>query len=170
MVAWAAASLLLPTVMRTKVSWYLNPFYPLFAVGVAVVLVHAFSRARDRPRASLRLGALAAIVVVAVVAAEARLAWNSVRRRALVHSEQSLLLGARDELGGRRVFHDRRNHATYFVGAGLVGATLVEAVDPTTFLRDSAPGDYYLTSQAVADARLVVMRSTRRHWLYRRRE
>ena len=31
--AWAAVTLLLPTLMQTKLPWYLNPFYPLFALA-----------------------------------------------------------------------------------------------------------------------------------------
>ena len=34
--AWAAVTLLLPTLMQTKLPWYLNPFYPLFAMAVAL--------------------------------------------------------------------------------------------------------------------------------------
>jgi hypothetical protein len=33
--AWAAVTLVIPTPMQTKVPWYLNPFYPPFAVGLA---------------------------------------------------------------------------------------------------------------------------------------
>jgi len=41
--AWLGVTVLIPTVMRTKVAWYLNPFFPLFALGVAAILVHGFS-------------------------------------------------------------------------------------------------------------------------------
>ncbi|HJZ74941.1 MAG TPA: glycosyltransferase family 39 protein [Vicinamibacterales bacterium] len=39
---WTAITFAIPTMMRTKVPWYLNTFYPAFAVALALVLDHAF--------------------------------------------------------------------------------------------------------------------------------
>ena len=33
--SWAGMTFLVPTVMRTKLPWYLNPFYPVFALTIA---------------------------------------------------------------------------------------------------------------------------------------
>ena len=41
--AWAFATLAIPTVMQTKVAWYLNPFYPLFALIVGRLFAQGFS-------------------------------------------------------------------------------------------------------------------------------
>ena len=35
---WAAISLAIPTAMMTKVSWYFDPFYPVFALMVALLI------------------------------------------------------------------------------------------------------------------------------------
>jgi 4-amino-4-deoxy-L-arabinose transferase-like glycosyltransferase len=41
--AWAAVTLAIPTLMQTKVAWYLNPFYPLFALVVGRIFAQGFS-------------------------------------------------------------------------------------------------------------------------------
>ena len=38
--AWALGTLLVPTLVQTKLFWYLNPFYPLFAVLVGLALAN----------------------------------------------------------------------------------------------------------------------------------
>jgi 4-amino-4-deoxy-L-arabinose transferase-like glycosyltransferase len=40
--AWLGVTVLIPTMMQTKVAWYLNPFYPLFALVVGRVLAEGF--------------------------------------------------------------------------------------------------------------------------------
>ena len=47
MAAWAGICFLIPTIMRTKLSWYLNPFYPPFALGVAWLFVQGASASRQ---------------------------------------------------------------------------------------------------------------------------
>ena len=40
--AWLGVTVLIPTVMQTKVAWYLNPFYPLFALLVGRTFAQGF--------------------------------------------------------------------------------------------------------------------------------
>ena len=40
--AWLGVTVLIPTLMQTKVAWYLNPFYPLFALIVGRTLAQGF--------------------------------------------------------------------------------------------------------------------------------
>ena len=40
--AWLGVTVLIPTMMQTKLAWYLNPFYPLFALLVGRTLVQGF--------------------------------------------------------------------------------------------------------------------------------
>ena len=40
-IAWVAVTVMIPTVMRTKLPWYFNSFYPVFALGTAWLLVTA---------------------------------------------------------------------------------------------------------------------------------
>jgi len=39
---WAVITLAIPTVMMTKVSWYLDPFYPIFALIAGAAIAHAW--------------------------------------------------------------------------------------------------------------------------------
>ena len=38
---WGIVAVAVPTLMQTKATWYLHPFYPVFAVAVAIVLCRA---------------------------------------------------------------------------------------------------------------------------------
>jgi hypothetical protein len=40
--AWLGVTVLIPTMMQTKVAWYLNPFYPLFALLVGRTFAQGF--------------------------------------------------------------------------------------------------------------------------------
>ena len=40
--AWLGVTVLIPTLMQTKLAWYLNPFYPLFALIVGRTLAQGF--------------------------------------------------------------------------------------------------------------------------------
>jgi 4-amino-4-deoxy-L-arabinose transferase-like glycosyltransferase len=40
--AWLGVTVLIPTIMQTKVAWYLNPFYPLFALLVGRTFAQGF--------------------------------------------------------------------------------------------------------------------------------
>jgi 4-amino-4-deoxy-L-arabinose transferase-like glycosyltransferase len=41
--AWLGTTVVIPTLMQTKLAWYLNPFYPLFALVLGRVFAHGFS-------------------------------------------------------------------------------------------------------------------------------
>jgi 4-amino-4-deoxy-L-arabinose transferase-like glycosyltransferase len=41
--AWLGVTVLIPTMMQTKLAWYLNPFYPLFALLVGRMFAHGFA-------------------------------------------------------------------------------------------------------------------------------
>jgi len=41
--AWLGVTVLIPTLMQTKVAWYLNPFYPLFALMVGRTFAQGFA-------------------------------------------------------------------------------------------------------------------------------
>ena len=71
------ATFVLPSVVATKLGWYLNSFYPLFAlVRRALVVVEAWRATAPHPR---RAALVAASFVVALGVAEGKLAWHSYR-------------------------------------------------------------------------------------------
>ncbi len=169
--AWAASTLLIPTFMVTKLPWYLNTFYPLFALGVAAALVTAFRYAKETPQQRSRLVALGVVTFVAFGVAEGKLWAYSYHYRDLNRSAQGLLLEQRDRFAGHRVFRDRLDRGATFV-AGLIGVRLEVAESTSEFLRVSQPGDFFLRSSPPHQRRssVGVVRSMDGHWLLVHRE
>ena len=165
---WAAVALAVPTLMRTKLSWYLNSFYPPFALGIGWLFVKAMWASRE-PALRRRMAALAVVFAMAVVAAESRLVWYSFNRRALASSSQGFLLAERKLLGGQRVFRDHWTHGESFVLEGIVGAEQRESENVDAFLQQSAAGDYLLSTDKIVQPDLQLVRSNGRHHLFRRR-
>ena len=171
LVVWTTIALAIPTLMQTKVPWYLNPFYPVFAIGMGVLLSRALAWTAARPAPRRRWVAIVAGLVIAASAAEARLIWYSFRYRDLRLTGQSLILAERGRLRGRRVFQDQYRRAAMFVAGAFAGADpQAQPVDPCCTLRDVAPGDYLLTSRAMPETELELIRSNEVRWLYRRRD
>ncbi len=170
LLVWAAIALLVPTLVRTKVSWYLHPFYPVCAAAVGGLIAHAGRRAAAGPGGwrSPRARALAAVVVLAACLAQGRLVWASYTSRDLATSSQGVLLAERDQLRGKVVFRRRLDRADIFVMHAMVGATHRLAPDDEVLMRDSKPGDFLLTRRARQDPRLTLVRAHGEHRLYRR--
>jgi 4-amino-4-deoxy-L-arabinose transferase-like glycosyltransferase len=163
--AVAAVTLVIPSVMATKVPWYLNTFFPVFAILVALVVVRAFESAQSSNSSQWRLRVLVGVVAVVVVAAESRLIWYSFNYRDLSRSEQSLVLQERAALQGQRVYLVPNSNATRFVADAIVKAEPLTASDRAAFVRDSRPGDYLLTNTPCGGADTREVASTGRHFL-----
>jgi 4-amino-4-deoxy-L-arabinose transferase-like glycosyltransferase len=164
MTVWVGVTLLEPTVMRTKLPWYLNTFYPAFAIGIAWLAVHALSLAATTP--DWRRRALAGAFVIAFGVAEAKLVWYSFMYRDLALTDQSVVLAEMEQLAGHRLYREQADRAGTFV-TGLAHAESRFTPDPKTFLADSEPGDYLVTSKAVDHPDLQLVRSSGKYRLYR---
>lgn len=166
LVAWATILLLIPTAMRTKVAWYLNPFFPAFAVIVAVVVVHGLTQpafATIRRRHAVVAGLLLAFGV-----AEGKLLYYSWHMRDLPSSVQGLMLSEKQHLAGRRVFCERGNIADTFVRRALVGAIADSCAELADCLRRSQPGDYVIAKASVVRPDLALVRDHGSERLYQR--
>jgi len=163
---WAVVVVLVPTLMETKITWYLDPFYPVFAIAVAVLFRHALALARVTPRRT-RIAALASVVVLAGAVAEAKLIYQTYRRDA-DHSLQGFLQSERAALAGHTVFRSHWNHAERFVVTRLIGAQLERLHRDEFFVDESDPGDFLVAAPDLTDPRLEKIRETRRFALYRR--
>jgi hypothetical protein len=163
---WCAITFLMPALIRTKLSWYLNPFYPVFALALGAVFVHGLTN--KEPAHRTRRFSLALIIILALGIAESRLIWYSVHRRNLAQSTQGFLLAERQNLSGHRVFRNRWDNAEMFVLDALIGAEAREATTLEDFFRDSRPGDYWFSRNEITMPELVLARTQRRQWLYRR--
>jgi len=161
--SWFAGTFLLPTAVATKLGWYLNHFYPLFALGVAWLLVEAWEATTQMPRRSL---ALAASCVVAFCVAEGKLAWHSYELLDVNRSAQSLFLQQAEFVSGRQVYATTWPYADRFV-VRTVGARCFLAPNVDEFFAASGPDDLWL-GPPNEDGRLVPIASTGRQTLYRR--
>jgi hypothetical protein len=160
--SWFAATFVLPSVVATKIGWYLNSFYPLFALVVARVVIDAWQATPAHPRRAL----VASSFVVALGVAEGKLAWHSYQLLDLNRSAQSLFLSQGPAIAGRHVYATSWPHADRFVVRTVGGNCLVvENVD--AFLAASHVDDLWL-GPPDADARLVPLATTGRQTLYRR--
>ncbi|HYS27793.1 MAG TPA: glycosyltransferase family 39 protein [Vicinamibacterales bacterium] len=166
--SWATITVLIPTLMRTKNSWYLQPFYPVFAFGIAWLVVRGLTRPGNVRGSRRRQVVLASLVVMVFAVAEGRLVSYSYHYRDLEQSPQGLLLAETAQLAGQQVFRDRWNYAEIFVVRALIGAEHRTAEDLDAFLRASRPGNYLLSTEPMDRSDLFMVRSNGRQWLYRR--
>ena len=166
--AWGLITLLVPTLMQTKNSWYLQPFYPAFALCIAWLLQRALTRTADVVTPRGRRVAIISIMLLALAVAEGRLWWYSFHRRDVANSLQGLLLAEKNELAGSQIFRDRWNYAEIFTIRAVVGAQEKTVADFDAFLRDSGPGDYFVSPIAIDDLDAVAVRSGGGYHLYRR--
>ena len=165
---WATATLLIPSLMQTRLPWYLNTFYPVFACAVGGMLARAFSRTGGiSPGCRVLLGVT---TVVALAVAESKLVWYSFEYRDLRTSMQGLVLAEKERLNGSRVFTDEWLDADAFVVSAVVGADRRTAGTTEEFLRTSVPGDYLIRFDRLADPRMVAVRSNGRATLFVRGE
>ena len=154
--------------MQTKNSWYLQPFYPVFAFGIASLVVRGLTQQGNAAGSRRRHIILAGLVVIVFTVAEGRLVWYSYHYRDLRQSPQGLLLAETGHLAGQEVFRDRWNYADIFVLRALVGADYRTAENVEEFLRVSRPGNYLVSAEPIDRPDLFLVRSNGHHWLYRR--
>jgi len=164
--AWVFATAVIPSLLQTKLPWYLNAFYPAFAVGVAWSLLRAIDALGTE--GALRRVGFVMVLLLAFGVAEAKLVWYSFSIRDVGLSTQGLLIAERDQLEGQRVFVTHWDRAEIFVSEAIVRARREEAADVRDFLARSRPGDYLLQSPGIQAAGVVEIRSNGRQALYRR--
>jgi 4-amino-4-deoxy-L-arabinose transferase-like glycosyltransferase len=164
--SWIAVTLLIPTAMRTKVAWYLNPFFPVFALLVAVTLARGLGAAGAQLRRRQRV--LAGLVLLALAVAEGKLIWYSYNMRDLNFSAQGILLDERERLAGQRVFRDRWPSGGRFILEQIVGGEAMQAHDEQDFRKKGDRGDFLLlTRSQVAYSQLSCPRTNHRYALCR---
>ena len=166
---WAVCAFLVPTLMQTKTPWYLNTFYPAFAVLLALWLTPALIAAPAECHRTWRAAVTIGVFALTGIVAEAKLISYSVQYRDLRLSEQSLLLAERHKLRGRRVYVHPVARANHFVTEAMVGAVPHHAVDCAGFVATSLDGDYWLSTQRCDAVDVEMVRTNGRQYLYRRR-
>ena len=162
--AWALGTLLVPTLVQTKLFWYLNPFYPLFAVMVGLALANVAFHSHHR--GSARRVRLAGVLILAAVAsAQARSLWRIHVVTNLDTSVQGMLLAKRAEFHGTRVCRDRLHRGEAFVVKAMLHTTF-HVMTGANRGGTPRPGDLYVFSRAVDDTRLRPLGQADGHFLY----
>jgi 4-amino-4-deoxy-L-arabinose transferase-like glycosyltransferase len=164
--AWATIALLIPTLMQTKLPWYLNPFYPMFALGVGCALAYGFARSRESPG---RRRALIAMLVLATVVAESKLLYYSYAWRGLDTSAQAVMLLETDRLRGARVFRGAWDRADAFVLEFIVRGERAVTADVDDFVVRGTPDDYLVAEHDLNRRDLERVRRCGRYGLFRKR-
>lgn len=163
---WTAIAFVVPSIMQTKAAWYINPFYPIFALGIGAALSHGFSH-REGPR-DHRLLLIAAVAMAAVVA-ETKVFWYSDHYRALGRTTQGVLLAETDRIKGAKVFNTSAwGLAELFVVRGLVQAE-PETITIEEFVRRSGPRDFIVLPANVVHPLLTRVAVNGSYGLYQRR-
>ena len=164
--AWAVIALVIPTLMQTKLPWYLNPFYPMFALGTGCALAYAFTRAHENTR---RWRVLVVVVVIAAATAEAKLIYYSYVWRNLDSSAQAVLLMEADRLRGARVFRGGWDGADAFVLEFMIRGERAYTADVDDFVLRGSPNDYLVAEQDLAHKKLERVSRCGRYGLFRKR-
>ena len=151
--------------MGTKLPWYVNPFYPAFAVGIGWLVARAFESTSKTKRL-----AMAAVAIAGVALAEGRLMSYSFNHRDLSGSTQGMMLAEQSQLAGHAVFSKRWDNGDWFVLRALVKADPREASCVEDFLKDSQPGDYWYSIVRTRQPNLLLVRAEGSRKLYRRIE
>lgn len=162
---WFAGTVLVPTLVPTKLAWYLTPFYPGAAVLTALALHEAW-RALDAGGHRRRARALLALTTAAVLAVEGRLIYRSTVMLDLDRSAQGLLIAHADAVRGARVFATACPYPEAFL-ARVAGGTCVAVADVATARGAAAPGDLWLDGAAAELPGLVALARNRRASLHR---
>lgn len=145
LVTWGLLAFVVPTVAATKVAWYLNPFYPVFATAVAWLIATGWRLThRSHPG---RAAAIVATASMAFVVAESKLIWQSYANRDIADSRQGEILAHADRIKGRRVYATSWDLADAFV-LRAVGGEIGTAASVDEFLRAGAEGDFWLGEPA----------------------
>jgi 4-amino-4-deoxy-L-arabinose transferase-like glycosyltransferase len=140
-VSWGVVAVVMPTVVATKVAWYLNPFYPVFATAVAWLITTGWRLThQSHPRRAI---AIVATTALTLIVAESRLIWQSYVNRDIADSKQGQLLAHAGDIKGRTVYAPSWDLADAFVVLA-VGGELGTATSGDEFLRISAAGDFWL--------------------------
>lgn len=164
-VVWGLVTVLVPTAMSTKLGWYLNPFYPAFAIAVGWALVWGLGvLGADTGRWRWRVAV--AMVVLAAGVAEGKMLWYSHSKRSMRGTPQGLIMSG-EVAPGARVFRPAWENADRFVlehiraGHGVVGGL-------DDFVARSGSDEFLMSNLKLVDERLVEVRRDGRYALYRR--
>jgi 4-amino-4-deoxy-L-arabinose transferase-like glycosyltransferase len=166
--AWGIATLGVPTLIQTKLFWYLNPFYPLFAVVVGLLIANVIFNGHRSPGHLRRVAMAVALALVAVIGSETRTLWRLHMVTNLHSSVQGLLLSKREGFRGTRVCRDRLHRGEAFVVKAMMNTTF-HVISGRGQGAGGREGDLYVFSREIRDPRLRPVGQADGHFIYEAR-
>ncbi|HXT71743.1 MAG TPA: glycosyltransferase family 39 protein [Vicinamibacterales bacterium] len=163
LVVWSAVTLTVITTMQTKLSWYANPVYPAFALGVAWLLGKGLSIDCGPRRA------VAAVAIVSLLVAQGKLMWHPLQKHRLEGTVQGLIMAVQNDVSGRSVYRNAWPLDDAFVVRGIGGAFPALATDVTSFLEVGAEGDLLVADADLWHPNLERLLASGRYGIFRRR-
>ena len=162
---WTVLALVVPSLMQTKLPWYVNPLYPVFAWGVGAALSYGMSR----PDPQRHRKWLVAMVVVAAVVAESKFLVYSYRFREIDRTMQGVLLAEAPRVAGAHVFSASwMPLSDSFVLRGLLKAERSGTMSVEEFLSRIGPREFIVLPTPFAHPALVQVAVKGHYGLYRR--
>ena len=155
---WGGAALLVPTLMATRLPWYLNPFYPIFAIAVGAIVAASFD-AFSRPGHRRERMVVATMTLLAFGVAESKLLWYSYKRD-LDGSMQAFFLESREMVEGRRVLLEEWDPADHFVLTHMANGMAVTG-NPEQFAEGANEHDLLILMPAQDGGWVLTSASTR---------
>lgn len=162
---WSVLALVVPSLMQTKLPWYVNPLYPVFAWAVGAALSYGISR--PDPQHHRRW--LVAIVVMAAVVAESKLLVYSYRFREVDLTMQGVLLAEAPRIAGAQVFSASwMPLSDSFVLRGLLKAEQSGTMSVEEFLTRTGSREFIVLPAKFVHPALVQVAVKGEYGLYRR--
>jgi 4-amino-4-deoxy-L-arabinose transferase-like glycosyltransferase len=162
---WSIVALIVPSMMQTKLPWYVNPIYPVFALGVGAALSYGF--ARTDPAGHRKF--LVAMVLMAAVVAESKLLVYSYRFREVDDTLQGVLIAEAPRIAGAQIFSvNWLPLSDTFVIRGLVKAEHSGTITVEDFLARTGSRDFIVLPTSFVHPALVRVLAKGEFALYRR--
>ena len=162
---WLAGTAIVPTLVPTRLAWYLTPLYPGAAVLTALAVYEGW-RTLGAAGHRRRAHALVALVVAALLLVEGRLIYRSTVMLDLDRSAQGLLIAHADAVRGARVFATACPYPEAFL-ARVAGGTCLATATAATARRTAVTGDLWLDGATADVPGFVVLGRNRRASLHR---
>jgi 4-amino-4-deoxy-L-arabinose transferase-like glycosyltransferase len=163
LLAWGVATFVVPSLMQTRLIWYLNPFYPLFALVVALVVASGLTAAPTARSAAV----LASVIVAIAVTAEGRSLWRLYRVTNLDRSVQGLLIAHAPRHERGRVFRDRLMRSEKFVVEAVIGTGFEVVEGLSAPPAEAKSGDVVVVAERARVLELRKLGSADGHAVYR---
>lgn len=145
---WGVLPILIPTWMRTKLAWYINPMYPALAFFIAWLWCRAL-KANDQRfgKTSARSSVLLIFFLIVLVAAEGRIIYH-IEHRVRPQSDQALLRDIKPIFTpGSVIYSTDWNQGILFTARVVLASGTEKTISVESFIQEALAGSYLLAKR-----------------------